>query len=338
MSRIQLALIGAALCLVLAGCSDLASGSGADKAPRDGGSGKAASRAVRPTPTPTPTPAPTPTPKPTRAPLHVAELLGTDGRFTMLLLGSDFREGILGERTDSIIVASIDPASGKVAMVSLPRDTVNVPVAPGEAYPDRINTLYFDLQTKVGKRKPALEDLRDALAYAFDTEIDHYALVDFDGLVKLIDGVGGIDMTLDAPLVDASMHLGERGLRLKAGRQHLDGKEALAFSRSRYTSSDYDRSRRQQQVIVATADKVRQSGLVALPALVELAGRKLITDIPLRAAPVLLELAARANLSEPRSVVLEPIRWARELPGSYTITPRVIEVQKLFDRLFDPVE
>jgi LCP family protein required for cell wall assembly len=330
MSRIVSILTCAALCLLLAGCGDLASGAGGDQATRrEGGTGKAATKAARPAPPPTPTP------EPTREPLTVADLLGDDGRFTVLLLGSDLRKGIVGERTDAIIVATIDPGSGKVAMVSLPRDTVNVPIAPGEAYAERINTLYFDLQQSTGKRKTALEEMRAALAYSFGTEIDHVALVDFDGLVKLIDSIGGIDVTLDEPINDPTMHLGEKGLKLKAGLQRLDGKEALAYARSRHTSSDYDRSRRQQQVIAAAAEKVRSLGLGALPALVELVRKKTLSDIPMLAAPALLELGSKADLSTVRSVVLEPERWARLIPGGYTIMPRVIEVQKLFDRIFD---
>ncbi len=286
MSRILSILTCAALCLVLAGCGDLASGAGGDQATRrEGGTGKAATKV----------PPPTPTPEPTREPLAVTDLLGDDGRFTVLLLGSDLRKGIVGERTDAIIVATIDPGSGKVAMVSLPRDTVNVPIAPGEAYAERINTLYFDLQQSTGKRKAALEEMRAALAYSFGTEIDHVALVDFDGLVKLIDSIGGIDVTLDEPISDPTMHLGDKGLKLKAGLQHLDGKEALAYARSRHTSSDYDRSRRQQQVIAAAAEKVRSQGLGALPALVELVRKKTLTDIPMLAAPALLELGVQGG-------------------------------------------
>lgn len=332
MSRSTLTLICAALCLVLAGCGDLAAGSAGEKARTGGGQGKAAERAARPTPTPTPTP------EPTRAPLRVADLLGSDGRFTVLLLGSDVRDGIVGERTDAIIVATIDPGSGKVAMVSLPRDTVNVPVAPGDAYAERINTLYFDLQQSTGKRKAALEEVRASLAYAFGTEIDHVALVDFDGLVRLIDSIGGIEVTLDAPMLDPTMHLGEKGLKLRAGPQNLSGKEALAFTRSRHTSSDYDRSRRQQQVIAAAAEKVRSQGLAALPALVELIRKKTLTDIPMLAAPAVLELALKADLATLRSVVLEPVRWARLVPGTYVISPKVLEIQKLFDRIFDESE
>ena len=324
MSRARLGLTCAALLIALSGCSGLAASGEQEptRRPRD----RAAAEATPP-----------PTPQPTAAPPTVAELAGEDGRLTVLILGSDVRKGIAGERTDAIIVATIDPASGRVAMVSLPRDTVNVPIAPGVAYPDRINTLYLDLKSQTGKSKAALTKLKEALGYAFGTQIDHYVMVDFDGLVKLIDAIGGIEVALEEDLIDESMHIGSRGLRLRAGTPRLTGKEALAFARSRHTDSDYDRSRRQQQVLAAAAEKVRQRGLAVLPALVELARTKTMTDIPLRAAPALLELAGRADLSDPRSVVLEPVRWARVMPDSYTISPRVLEVQKLFDRLFEPL-
>jgi len=264
----------------------------------------------------------------------VADLVGKDGRLTILLLGSDRRKKIAGERTDAIIVASVDPRSGKLAMVSLPRDTVNVPTAPGRVYGERINALFFALQSGKGKRKAALDKLRDTLAYAFDTEIDYYALVEFEGLVRLVQAIGGVSVKLDQPLIDPTMHIGKRGLRLKAGRQHLDGKQALAFSRSRHTSSDYDRSRRQHQVLSGAVEQVLGTGAGLLPVLVSTARKHVVTDLPLRAAPALLELASDSDLAKVRSIVLEPPRWPRQVAGGYTIAPRVIEIQKLFDRLF----
>jgi LCP family protein required for cell wall assembly len=316
MSRARLALLCAALVLIASGCSGLASSAPESEAPRR-------ARA-------------TPTPQPTRPPLAIGDLVGSDGRLTVLLLGSDRRKGTAGERTDAIIVATIHPRSGKVALVSLPRDTVNVPTAPGRVHSERINTLYGALQQQTGKRKAALDRLRDALAYAFDTEIDYYALVDFAGLVRLVDAVGGVTVQLDEALVDPTMHLGERGLRLKAGSPRLDGRHALAFSRSRHSTSDYDRSRRQQQVLTGAAERIRTRGERLLPALTRLIRHKVLTDLPLRAAPALLELAGKADLEDVKSIVLEPYRWARPLAGTYTIAPRVLEVHKLFDRLFGP--
>jgi LCP family protein required for cell wall assembly len=322
MSRVSLGLISAAFCLILSGCAGLAADA-QNEAQRQGGNKQAKAEQ--------------PTPEPTKPPIKISDLLGSDGRLTMLILGSDLREGIIGERTDAIILATIDPGTGKVAMVSLPRDTVNVPIAPGKAYPARINSLYWDYQRSTGKKKAALNKTKKALAYAFDTEIDYYALVGFDGLVRLVNSIGGVDVTLDEALVDPTMHLGTKGLKLKAGERHLDGKKALAFSRSRHSDSDYDRSERQQQVLSAAATKVRTRGPDSLSALVEVARGKILTDMPLRAAPALLELADRAKLTSPKSMVLAPGRWARQLPGTYTIAPRVIEVQKMFDRVFRPI-
>jgi polyisoprenyl-teichoic acid--peptidoglycan teichoic acid transferase len=326
MSRVWLALISVVLCLVVAGCAGLAAGA-------EEGSAKQQDQQAKPKRTP----APTPTPEPTKPPLGVADLVGSDGRLTVLILGSDQRDGLAGERTDAIITASIDPSTGKVAMVSLPRDTINVPIAPGKAYAGRINALFGDFHRSSGKQKVALKKTTEALAYAFGTEIDYYVLVDFDGLVRLINSIGGIDVKLKDSLVDPSMHIGKKGLKLKKGNRHLDGKTVLAFSRSRHSDSDYQRAARQQQVIAAAADKVRNRGAKYLPSLVELAQHKVVTDLPLRAAPALLELAGGARLASPKSIVLAPGRWARIVPGTYTISPRVLEVQKMFAKVFNAV-
>jgi LCP family protein required for cell wall assembly len=331
MSRPLPAVLVLALIIIVAGCGDIAAGALGGAQGSQGQQRKVGNAAVaRPTPRPTPTPAPTP------PPLRLEDLLGSDGRLTVLILGSDSRAGVLGTRTDVIIAATINPRSGRVAMVSLPRDTINVPIAPGDAYSGRINGLYGELERQAGKPRRALKQLKQALAYAFGTEIDYYALVGFDGLTRLVNSIGGVDVTLDAPLIDPTMHLGRKGLKLKAGKRHLDGRTALAFSRSRHSDSDYARSGRQHQVLTAAADKVRRRGADRLGALVDVARKKIITDLPFEAAPLLLELMARANLDKVKSVVLEPGRYARTSPG-YTITPRVLEIQRLFDRLFKPV-
>ncbi len=320
MSRALLAVITLALLLVVSGCAAPAVGTGlADR------TGTKVAKAD-------------PTPKPTKPPLRVADLVGEDGRLTVLILGSDYREGVIGSRTDAIIVASIDPRNGKVSLVSLPRDTVNVPIAPGRVYRSRINSLFWEYERASGKPKNALKKVKRDLSYAFDTEIDYYALVEFDGLVRLVNSIGGVDVRLDQKLVDPTMHLGQNGLKLKKGQRELDGKTALAFTRSRHSDSDYDRSRRQHQVLAAAAQKVRKRGADQLAALVEVARKKLVTDMPFRAAPALLGLAATANLDRVRSVVLEPGAYARQLAGSYTITPRVAAQQKLFDRLLKPLD
>ncbi len=267
-----------------------------------------------------------------------SELLGRDGRLTVLILGSDLREGIVGERTDTIIVATLDPVGGGVAMVSLPRDTVGVPIAKNRVYADRINMLYWDyLQKSDNKRPAALRKTKEALSFAFDTEIDYGVVVDFDGLVRLVNSIDGVDVKVKEALIDPSMHHTKKGLRLRAGERTLDGRTALAYSRSRKTTDDYDRSRRQQQILTAVVDKVRDNGLDALPALIELVRKHVVTDVPLEAAPALLELAKGASLMRAKSTVLEPGRFARDGSILYTIVPRIGEVRKMFSKSFGPV-
>jgi LCP family protein required for cell wall assembly len=320
MSRVLLGLVAILLAFAVSGCAELAVGGGSGS---DDGGAKALSD---------------PTPTPTKPPLRVADLVGSDGRLTVLILGSDAREGVIGSRTDAIIVASINPKTGRVVMVSLPRDTVNVPIAPGVAYRGRINSLFWEYERASGKTKNALKKVKSDLAYAFGTEIDYYALVEFDGLVRLVNSIGGVDLTLTESIVDPTIHLGKNGLKLKAGERELNGRKALAFTRSRHSDSDYDRSRRQHQVLTAATSKVRKRGGDQLDLLVKVARKKIVTDLPLRAAPALLKLLSGANLDKVKSVVLEPGRYARQLAGSYTIMPRVLEQQKLFDRIMRPVQ
>lgn len=323
MSRMLLGLLGLVLVVTLSGCAGLAASEGEP----DARQAVARTQAK-----------PTPTPKPTQPPIEVADLLGTDGRLTVLILGSDYRKGVVGSRTDAIIVATINPQTGRVTMVSLPRDTVNVPIAPGVTYPGRINALFWEYERETGKAEKALRKVKRDLSYAFGTEIDYYALVEFDGLVRLINSIGGIKVALKESLEDPTMHIGKKGLRLKAGTQQLDGRKALAFTRTRHSDTDYDRSRRQHQVLTAAASKVRNRGSEPLANLVEVARKKVVTDLPLRGAPAMLELAMKADLDAVKSIVLEPGRFARQLPGGYTITPRVLEVQRMFDKQFKPLD
>ncbi len=291
----------------------------------------------KPRPTPTPTPEPTPQPTPMPAIEGLAELLGSDGRFTVLLLGSDARKNLIGERTDTIMIATIDPTTGKVAMVSLPRDTINVPIGPGSEYREKVTGLFSFLHAQTGSRKDAYRRMEKALEYAFGIEIDRYALVGFRGVEHLIDAIGGIDVYLDAPFWDPFMHVTKKGLVLKKGRNHLNGKKALAFARTRHADTDYERSRRQQEMIADTIQKVLTDGLEDLPALVSLAGDQMETDIPLSAAPALYELAQRARLGNFKSVVLGPSTFSTEDPQTYSNILKMDVVRELCRRVFAPV-
>jgi LCP family protein required for cell wall assembly len=268
-----------------------------------------------------------------------AELAGSDGRLTILLLGSDARKHLAGERTDTIMVATIDPTTGRIAMASLPRDTVDVPIADGQVFasPNRINGLLQHYQLNGLSRRQALEKVKASMEVAFDTQIDHYALIGFEGVKHLVDTIGGVDVFLDRPLWDPSMHTSKKGLKLKAGANHLDGREALGFARTRHTDSDYQRAARQQQLIMAALTKLRDGGLTGLDALAALAVNRIETDIPLDALPVLVELARRARLRNYKSIVLGPSTYEAAGPELYTTQLKLGPVRAMFDRLFGPI-
>jgi LCP family protein required for cell wall assembly len=291
--------------------------------------------AVGPTP-PAATRAPSATPFP---PIPgVDALTGTDGRLTILLLGSDARPGLAGERTDVIMVMTIDPATGAVSLVSLPRDMRNVPTGPGQAYPVQVTGLFQSYELAGMSRMQALARMKQALGYAFGIEIDYYAIIKFTGVVSLINHIGGVDVSLAARFDDSTppiSHLNHnKGLHLHKGVNHLDGGVALAFARSRHTTSDYDRSRRQHVLLAAVADKVRQMGTSAIAPLAQFAFTQIQTDVPLSALPTLYALAQEANLSNYRGVVLGPTKYASSGAILYSIYIKLDAVRALFHKIF----
>jgi LCP family protein required for cell wall assembly len=267
-------------------------------------------------------------------------LVGTDGRFTVLLLGSDARERLVGERTDAIMVLSVDPTNGRVAMAGLPRDVERIPTGPGRVYRAKVTGLYQDFTLRGADDDEAAELTKDALAYAFGTEIDNYVFIGFEGVKRLVDAVGGVDVTLERALYDPTIDLRRRvrGLRLKKGVNHLDGEHALAFARTRKLDNDYERVRRQQLLMAAAGEAVRERGLQNLPALMQVAMTAMRTDISLADAPVLYQLVERADLENARKTVLGPSRYASPGATRFSVVMNVNAVRAYFDTAFGPVK
>ena len=301
------------------------------------------------TPKPSKTPKPVATKAPTPAPTKQASvpgldhLLGTDGRFTMLLLGVDSRTRKLTGRTDTIMFVTINPKNGKVSMASLPRDMVFVPIGPGKTYGSgntRINALFAYLGGYGGGRKAQFKRMVAAMEYMSGIEIDRYAMIGFYGVRNLVNNIGGVDVTLARPLIDMSLHVlmkGRQGLQLKAGKNHLSGKVALAFARTRHTDSDYERGRRQQQLIVAALKKVIKQGPAALPRLVAHFPGEIKTDVDFADAPALLALAGRAKLNTFKSTILGPSKFAGPGDVQYSTKLKIDVVHQFFQSQFGPV-
>jgi LCP family protein required for cell wall assembly len=152
---------------------------------------------------------------------------------TILIMGRDSRdtESERG-RADTIMLLYLDPGAAAGSLLSIPRDTlVDIP-GHGE---DKINAAYA-----YGGEELMIRTIQDFIG----AEINHYVTLDFQGFVDLIDAMGGVDITIDRPLVDP-----KSGANLSPGEHHLTGEQALAYTRSRSTElGDIGRIQRQQNL------------------------------------------------------------------------------------------
>jgi len=259
-----------------------------------------------------PSPAPA-TPSPTVAGRD--DLLGTDGRLTVLLLGSDNRPSHPGHRTDAIMVVSVDPTTGESAAFSVPRDTQRFPMPDGETFGPKVNGLYEHLQATSGRGAAAM---KNAVARAFEIEVDHFVLIGFPGVQRLVKAVGGVDVTLERAYYDPYYWVNgqTRGWGLPAGTSHLGPADALIFARSRKGDNDFGRARRQQILIMAALEKVRSRGVDDLPALLDIAADTVRTDLPLERAADLFKVFSTVDLDGAQRVVFGPTKYAESIGGS----------------------
>lgn len=207
-----------------------------------------------------------------------------DGRINILLLGYGGRDHPGGLLTDTIMVASIDPVNKKMALLSIPRD-LYVKI-PGDGY-SKINYAhaYGEEYQKDNGGGPAVS--KEVVSEILDLPIHYYISADFSGFEKFIDELGGVDVNVETDLYDpyypAANMIDYDPFEISAGLQHLDGENALKYARSRETTSDFDRARRQQQVMVAAKDKALSLGVLANPAkiteLIQIIGDHVNTDM-----------------------------------------------------------
>lgn len=271
-----------------------------------------------PTPMPSATPQPTPvvpgvTPVPT--PPGPDPLLGVDGRLTVLLMGSDNRPSHPGNRTDAIMVVSVDPTTGKSAVFSVPRDTQRFPLPERGTYAPKVNALYQHLQSTTGR---GAAGMKQAVSRAFGIEVDNYVLIGFAGVQKLVKAVGGVDVTLDKAYYDAHYWVNPRrqGWGLPKGKSHLGPTDALIFARSRKGDNDFGRARRQQLLVMAAFEKVRKRGVDDLPALLKVASQTVRTDLPVKRAVDLFALFGGIDAGDSKRAVFGPRTFAQSIGGS----------------------
>lgn len=205
-----------------------------------------------------------------------ADLPKDEQGFTnLLLLGEGDASHDGKDLTDTIIVASIDATRTKSAvLLSLPRDLYLL--KSQNMGKGRINSLYRDYKivlkrqgkTEQEASKLAMEELAAEIGNLINLPIHHVVKVNFTGFEQAVDAIGGVDIVVPETLVDTEYpddNYGYETFSISAGPQHLDGKTALKYARSRHSSSDFSRSARQQQIIVAIGEKVKKEGLYRDP-------------------------------------------------------------------------
>jgi LCP family protein required for cell wall assembly len=277
---------------------------------------------------PEPTEAVTPEPTLIGTPVPSVEVPPWDGkeRLNILLIGADEQKG--AHNTDTLITVSIDPVTKQVAMFSLPRDTVDVPVpsgAPqrvwGRSYGSKINSFFIQNRRRSdlwsgNDRTRGYNALKAVMGELYDLKIRYFVEVNFNGFKKVIDALGGVTVNVQVPVSDDQFP-GTTGrpqrVYIPSGLQHMDGDQALRYARSRHTSTDFDRASRQQRVLLSLREQADPQTLIPrLPELVTALKSAVRTDIPVGQLDELLGLASQVDTANIRSYVFSPPLYSRD--------------------------
>ncbi|KAA8824954.1 LytR family transcriptional regulator [Bifidobacterium reuteri] len=185
--------------------------------------------------------------------------------FYMMLVGTDARTSNENGRSDSLMLARVDPESHRLDIISIPRDMqVNIKGVDGV---QKINAAY-----SYGGAALAVSTVSEFAG----VPISHYAEVDFANMTGLVDHLGGITV-----IVPESFSGGNSGLSLKAGEQTLNGEQMLGFTRERYQvqGGDFSRAQAQQLVLLAIMQKIMAQPKMALPGLIQELASAVSTDM-----------------------------------------------------------
>lgn len=250
-------------------------------------------------------------------------------RLDILLIGSDAGPDRTGTRTDSMVVASIDTVTGKVLLVSIPRNLCRLrwdPASPlGQAYPNGyavdesgcqggdnlINAIYRDVPAAHPNLVPSDNPGADALAlgigWSLKLPIDYFMAVDLTAFKVIINSIGGVTVNIDTPIPVGGMHDQATGKivtqypsrwLMPGPAQHLGGADALWYARGRFASDDFDRIARQKCMINAITSQANPTAvLTSYPALAATLENNVLTDIPRKLLAPLAQLALKIKSS-----------------------------------------
>ena len=265
---------------------------------------------------------------------------GNDGRFDMLLLGSDAGPDRWSRRMDVMLLIEIDVATGKVAMIGLPRNLVNAPLPPGPArdavacgcFQKMLNALYVEATVLHPDRWPGtgavagIGAVRSVVSEITGRPVDAVVVADLWGMIKVVDAMGGLDINVPSAVYDPRYPdpvYGKIELYIKAGKQRFDGRMALAYARSRHQDSDYGRMARQQTLLLAVRDQIGPSTILNAPDLFNAAKGFTWTDLPRDSLPNLVTLFSRAADASVKHLRIVPPTYP-----SYLTTSELLKIKQ----------
>jgi LCP family protein required for cell wall assembly len=270
----------------------------------------------------------------------------TDGRLNLLLMGSDAGPGRKLARTDTMIVLSVDVASGRAALFGVPRNLINVPLPPESAgafangrFPFLLNALYvYAIQHPnhfPGGDARGFRAVAGAIQELVGVPLDGAIVVNLNGFVDLVDAIGGLWVNIPYRLYDAHYPLpdgtGYIQISIPAGCRKLNGEVALEYARSRHQDSDYGRMQRQQRVLVALAGQLDPIALLPrVPELLDIAQANLFTTLPMDQIANLAVLAARV---EPGNI--QEIQFSPPTYPEYLTTKSIKRIRDRVASVFD---
>ncbi len=276
-----------------------------------------------------------------------------NGRYNIMLLGADAGADRFGIRPDSISVISIDAATGQAVNIGIPRNLQRVSFSAGspmlKVYPNGwtcgveclINAIYKDVEDnhaelypEAEKRgsTPGTEATRDAVEWVTGLEIQSYVLVDMSAFTSLVDALGGVTIEVKErlPIGGQREDLSDVKGWIEPGKQHMDGFTALWYARSRHTTSDYDRMKRQKEVEEAILQQVEPVNVLTRFQQIAAAGEKLVrTDIPSTMLGRYVDLASQARALGITSLDLVP-------PTIDVVYPDYPAIRKMIQDSFAP--
>ncbi len=285
----------------------------------------------------TPTPRPTSTPRPSATPRPLAQM-------TIAILGLDRRPGETEPaRADALLILHLNPNSQSAALVSLPRD-LWVALPPEYGFSVKLNAAYMYGEGDNADAKAGAELARQTLSETIGQPIDAVVVTTFAEMITMIDLIGGIELDVAKEIYDSrypTFDYGYMEAHFLPGVQHMDGTTALIYSRTRHADNDFERGKRQQQVLLAIFTRlqslIQTSDSVASIELVSSLYNSLeYTSIDL---PTTVRLVLAMQDFEPSTIQRESIdlNYGYETStndGAYIIQPDLPAIQARIAELF----